>query len=85
MYKNKFSFIESLSYTFDDNTPWNITDKERPIGLTAAGTITGANTEIDMKGYRLPMIADVAVTIKFLESRSNSAGRKFYSFEPQTN
>jgi hypothetical protein len=85
MYSKKFAFIESLSHTFDDNTPWNITDKETPIGLAAAGIITGADIEIDMKGYRLPMITDVAVTIKFLESRSNSAGRKFYSFEPQTN
>jgi hypothetical protein len=85
MYSKKFAFIESLSHTFDDNTPWNITDKETPIGLATAGTILGGDTEIDMKGYRLPMVADVAVTIKFLESRSNSAGRKFYSFEPQTN
>jgi hypothetical protein len=84
MYSKKMGFIESLSHTFDDNTPWNITDKESPIGLAAAGTITGADSEIDMKGYRLPMMADVAVTIKFLESRSNSSARRFYSFNPQT-
>jgi len=62
LYKSKAGFIESLSHTFDDNTPW----------------------EIDEKGYRLPMIIDVAVTIKFVENRGQTAGRKFYTFTPQT-
>lgn len=62
LYKNKYSFIESLSYTFDDSTPW----------------------EIEEKNYRLPMIIDVATTIKFIESRGNTAGKKFYSFQPTT-
>jgi hypothetical protein len=62
LYKNKESFIESLSYTFDDSTPW----------------------DIDETNYRLPMITDVAVTIKFLQSRSTTEGSKFYSFAPTT-
>lgn len=62
LYKSKAGFIESLTHTFDDNTPW----------------------EIDEKGYRLPMITDVAVTIKFVENRGQTADRKFYTFTPQT-
>ena len=62
LYKNKNSFIESLSYTFDDSTPW----------------------DIDAKNYRLPMIIDVAVGLKFIESRGNTSGKKFYSFQPTT-
>ena len=62
LYKNKYSFIDSLSYTFDDSTPW----------------------EIDEKNYRLPMIIDVAVGLKFIESRGNTSGKKFYSFQPTT-
>ena len=85
MYKNKLGFIESLSHTFDDNTPWNVMDKETSLALAGASLVTGNNGDIDMKGYNLPMIADISVTIKFLESRNNSAGRKFYSFNPQTN
>lgn len=86
MYKNKLGFIESLSHTFDDNTPWNITDSEIKLGRDAVGNPNGTDgTNIDMKGYNLPMITDISVTIKFLESRSNSSGRKFYSFNPQTN
>lgn len=84
LYKNKFAFIESLSHTFDDNTPWQVMDKEVSLATAAAGLITGNSGDIDMKGYRLPMITDVAVTIKFLESRGVTAGRKFYTFNPQT-
>ena len=62
LYKNKYSFIDSLSYTFDDSTPW----------------------EIDEKNFRLPMVIDVSTTIKFLESRGNTSGKKFYSFQPTT-
>ena len=62
LYKNKESYIESLSYTFDDGTPW----------------------DIDEANYRLPTITDVAVTIKFLQSRSSTEGGKFYSFAPTT-
>lgn len=62
LYKNKYSFIDSLSYTFDDSTPW----------------------EIDERNYRLPMVIDVAVGLKFIESRGNTAGKKFYSFQPTT-
>jgi hypothetical protein len=74
MYKSKNSFIESLTYTVDDNTPWQISDKE----------LDRSGTEYDMKGYRLPMIVDVAITIKFLESRGNTEAKKFYTFTPVT-
>ena len=86
MYSKKFAFIESLSHTFDDNTTWNITDSEIKLGRDTVGNPNGTDgTTIDMKGYRLPTIADVSVTIKFLESKSNTEARKFYSFDPQTN
>ena len=64
MYKGKHGFIESLSHTFDDATPW----------------------EIDEKGYRLPMITDIALTIKFVESRKSMESNNFYTFDsnPQT-
>ena len=86
LYKGKLSFIESLSHTWDDNTPWNVTNKERKVLSNDAGIITGTpeNADIDMKGYRLPMITDVSMTVKFLIGRNNTSGRKFYSFEPQS-
>ena len=62
LYKKKYSFLDSLSYTFDDTTPW----------------------EIDEKGYRLPTMISVSVGLKFLESRGNTSGKKFYSLKPTT-
>ena len=61
MYKSRAGFIESLSYTIDDNYPW----------------------EIEKKGMILPMIVDVAITIKFIESKGD-AGKQHYSFQPTT-
>jgi len=84
MYKHRDCFIEALSHTFDDTTPWQTSDKETTVASAAAGLITGNSGDIDMKGYRLPMITDVSITIKFLESRSNTGAKKFYTFTPQT-
>ena len=85
LYKGKEAFIESLSNTWEDGTPWNVADKERTVLSNTVGLITGVpeNADIDMKGYRLPFITDVSMTVKFLSSRKNTSGKKFYSFEPQ--
>jgi len=61
MYHNKASFIESLSYTIDDNFPW----------------------EVETKGMILPMIVDVSIGLKFIESKSTTTGKK-YSYKPTT-
>jgi hypothetical protein len=62
MYSKKESFIESLSYTIDDNYPWEI-----------------------KKGWALPMIVDVAVTMKFIESESSTKGKSKYGYStPKT-
>ena len=90
LFKNKEAFIESLSYTYDDNTPWNITKKETTYAQKVAASAGGAfginagSQPIDMKGYNLPTIVDVSTTIKFLESRGKTGGRKFFNFNPQT-
>ena len=99
MYDRKAGFIESLSYTIDDNTPWQVMDKEQSMVGNIAASLpplmgTGGVsqnpevTEVDMKGYKLPTIVDVAVTIKFIENRNltgiEDGNRKFYTFTPQT-
>lgn len=84
LYKGKDAFIESLTHTWDDGTPWNVSNTEKKVKTNGAGMITGIDeTDIDMKGYRLPFITDVSMTVKFLLSRNNTSGKKFYSFEPQ--
>ena len=85
LYKGKLAFIESLSHTWEDGTPWNVSNKEQMVLSNDAGVITGTtDNDIDMKGYNLPFITDVSMTVKFLLSRNNTSGRKFYSFTPQT-
>jgi len=83
LFNAKIGFIESLSYTYDDNTPWNITTKEKTVNYEG-GTAKSLSSDINMKGYKLPMIVDVSTTIKFVESRGITSGRKFFNFEPQT-
>lgn len=84
LYKGKLAFIDSLTNTWDDTTPWNVSNKEKKVKTNEAGIITGIDeTDINMKGYRLPFITDVSMTVKFLSSRKNTSGKKFYSFEPQ--
>jgi hypothetical protein len=51
LYNQKEGFIESLTYTFDDNYPWEI----------------GLNKDV-MANYKLPMVIDVDIQIKFIES-----------------
>jgi|SRR6056300_96186 len=86
LYKGQFAFIESLTHNWEDLYPWNVSDKEQSVISNVAGMVTGnTNNDIDMKGYRLPMITDVGITVKFLLGRNNTSSRKFYSFNPQTN
>lgn len=85
MYQKRAAFIESLSYTVDDNTPWEIgvnpSDLNYNLGLQRNEDIKqsefkGAN--IDMKNLRLPRIVDVAVTLKFIESRYLTDDYRYY-------
>ena len=65
LYTKKEGFIETLTYTIDDNSPWEI-------GLNSISgkgntLIPGKNI---MKDYKLPIFIDVDITIKFVESAS---------------
>ena len=86
MYSKKVAFIENLSFTTDDNVPWNIADKvDYVTAVSPTGVRTISTTPEDMSNHKLPMMVNVTVGLKFLESRSTTEGRKFYSFTPQTN
>ena len=86
MYSKKVAFIENLSFTTDDNVPWNIADKvDYVTAVSPTGVRTISTTPENMSNHKLPMMVNVTVGLKFLESRSTTEGRKFYSFTPQTN
>ena len=86
MYKNKVSFIESLTFSVDDNTPWQISDRQDYVSRvdTATGVRSISTNPEDMSNYKLPQLVNVSVGLQFLESRSTTEGRKLYSFNPQT-
>jgi len=86
MYKKKVAFIDSLSFTTEDNVPWNIADSVNYVtNITSEGVRQISTTPEDVSDYKLPMVVSVSIGLKFLESRSTTQGRKFYSFTPQTN
>jgi hypothetical protein len=60
MFKNKEGFIESLIYTIDDNTPWEI------------GFDDVNSPSYEAKNYRLPKIIDVGITIKIIENKNST-------------
>jgi hypothetical protein len=80
LYKAKDCFIESLSYTFDDNAGWEIGSSTQ-IGIAddARFTINGEVTSID--NYKLPTTIDVSVTVKLVESKGNTIGKNYYGFD----
>ena len=64
MYKNKEGFIDSLSFSIDDNTPWETGIPH----IIANGFPYHLNSSL--VDYKLPTIIDVQMTIKFVESQS---------------
>lgn len=70
MYQNKSAFIESLTYTIDDNTTWE----------------DGIQNAHIAKNYILPKIVDVSITLKLIESIGttysfkNKYAKRLYGF-----
>jgi hypothetical protein len=99
MYDRKEGFIESLTYTIDDTTPWetgigilpiepnsNYDNNFGNVGNTRS--INGRPTPENIKSldnYRLPMIVDVQMNVKFVESRNNTKDKLYAFGNPVTN
>jgi uncharacterized membrane protein YgcG len=74
LYKNQPTYIDSLSYTMDDNAGWEIGS----IGVPDKVKVNGKDVLI--KDYKLPIVIDVSITLKLLESKSSTDGKQFYGF-----
>ena len=76
MYKNKLGFMESLSYTIDDNTPWEI-----GLGVEKNGNrISKHDVNSNLKDYKLPTIINVAVSYQIIETSNDVVGKKLYPY-----
>lgn len=80
MYDGRPCFIESMTFSVDEVTPWEIGTNTKLLGAVVPKIPTGfvyANEQvngapINGNGLKLPMIVNVDMTIKFLESRGNT-------------
>jgi len=79
-YKERECFIDSLTFSVDENTPWEIgmnkkaTSNVIPIFLGGFAYTVDENLSSD--NYKLPMIINVEIGVKFLENRFNSSPNK---------
>lgn len=64
MFRNKEAFIESLTYTIDDTTPWEI----------------GMDETIDTTYWKLPKVISVDVTLKLVENKFTTYQKRLYGF-----
>jgi hypothetical protein len=81
MYKNREGFIESLSFSIDDNTPWELGYAPVKTGNRITSIDTGFSTE----NYKLPTIINVNLTIKLLDNITTVAGKKLYGYRGAEN
>lgn len=99
MYDRKEGFIESLTYTIDDNTPWetglgilpssNTQNYQNDFSIVKNDTDTNSRKSptnvTSLENYRLPMIVDVQMNVKFVESRNNTKDKLYAFGQPVTN
>ncbi len=76
LYKNKECFIESLSYSIDDNAPWEVGS----VGLPDRAKVSIGGNNANVSDYKLPTIINVDITLKFIEARGNAVSK--YGFTP---
>ena len=89
LYHKKEGFIESLTYTVDDNYSW-----ETGLNAMPGDSKDGAIGQNVLTNYKLPMIIDVDISIKFVESAAShgsetkgkdSKGKDITIFNPESN
>lgn len=74
MYKRKEGFLGSLSYTIDDNVPW----ETEPKLSSALATLLDPEDDVKTKNYKLPRIINVQTEFKFIEQRNSVKNHGYY-------
>jgi hypothetical protein len=86
MYDRKDAFIESLAFNVDANTPWEIGMNHYLVDgqiskVSGNGYATVIDTSVTSENFKLPMIINVEVTLKFVESRGTTS-KEIYGYQP---
>ena len=96
MYEKRSCFIENMTFSVDENTPWEIGMNRKlykgviippPFGKASnLGYSKAVDETLTGKDFILPMIIDVDITLKFIESKSTvydssiEYGNKLYDY-----
>jgi hypothetical protein len=96
MYEKRNCFIENMTFSVDENTPWEIGMNRKlykgviippPFGKASnLGYSKAVDETLTGKDFILPMIIDVDITLKFIESKSTvydssiEYGNKLYDY-----
>ena len=86
LYKDKVCFIDSLQYTIPDTSNWQLDGTQKDYESSGDFFNNNGSEKVDVdKGYKLPHLVEVAITLKFIEQRNNTEDRtKLYSFKSLT-
>jgi hypothetical protein len=88
MYILRECFIENLTYSIDENTPWEIGLNEKLLPSNPSVVSTGpykagwkydTDASIIATKYKLPMIVNVEITLKFIEN-ANKTSQFLYDY-----
>jgi hypothetical protein len=71
LYKNKICFIESISYTMEDDGGWELGE------IVGNQKYTVGSESLNLKEYVLPRQVTVSFGLKFIENRGNTQGSKY--------
>ena len=83
MYQRKDAIIDSLTYTVDETIPWEIgmntkaTSTISPIIGGGGGHVWAYDANVSAQNWKLPMIVNVEITLKFVESRGTTSANLY--------
>jgi hypothetical protein len=88
LYVAKPAIVETLSFAINQDSPWEIGLNQKIANGTTmlpipnvGGFTAFVEKEVVSKNHKLPMIMDIDVSLKFLESRQSIESENLYGYE----
>jgi hypothetical protein len=86
MYNRREAFIDTLSFSIDENTPWEVGMNSKLVAGSITKNVNGGynsviDSSVESKNFKLPMIVNVDITLKFVESRDTTS-TEIYGYLP---
>jgi hypothetical protein len=88
LYVAKPAIVETLSFAINQDSPWEIGLNQKIANGTqmlpipnVAGYAAFVESELVSTNHKLPMIMDIDVSLKFLESRQTIESSNLYGYE----